>query len=501
MFSESTFADLPFAGLPASALSAPGLQTFYLSTNGYTSGSDATVADQYFDARVEQAIEFERAIPVSERIGGLARGQGALSLLGGDRGLDSLLTGFALDGRAVTVRHGRDTFDYGEFGTLFKGVIVGATASPDVVRLDVRDALDRLDVPIQTSFYAGTGGNEGGADLAGKPKPLCFGQVFNVPAVLVDAANNVYQVAAHQISAVTAVRDRGVALNAAPSGVAGLGEYEVDLATGLITLGGAPDGEITADVQGHASPTYVDTTAAILLRLLQDFAGFDASDLDLPSFAQLAADSAATVGIWIGAEPRTHADIIDEMLAGIGAFAGVTRAGRIAASVFKVASGAALLLDRSQIFEIERDQFPSAVYPPSWRQAVGWQKNYQIQTDIAGSVSAATRAAISQPYRVAASADAGIQALHLLARDVDYVPALYANESDASAEASRLQTLYGEQRAIYRLRIGRIGFGLDLGDVVQIDFPAWGLDGGAYGRVLSVRYNASERNVEIGVLV
>ena len=501
MFSESAFCELPFADLPASALSASGLQTFYLSTNGYTSGPSDSVADQYFDARVEQALEFERAIPVGERLGGLARGQGALSLLGGDRGLDSLLTGFALNGRRVTVRHGRDTFDYGDFGVLFRGVIVGASASPDVVRFDVRDALDNLDVPLQTTYYAGTGGNEGGDDLAGKPKPILFGQAFNIPAVLVDAANNVYQVAAHQINAVTAVRDRGVALNAAPSGVAGLGEYEVDLATGLITLGGSPDGEVTVDAQGHASPTYVSTTASILLRVLQSFAGLDATEIDLPSFATLESDSTATVGLWIGTESRTIADVIDELLGGIGAFGAVTRAGKISASVFKVPSGAPVELTQDHIIEIERDQFPSAIYPPSWRQSVGWQRNYQVQTDIAGSVDDATRAAISQPYRIAAAADASQQIAHLLARDVEFVPSLFASESDASTEASRLQALYGVVRSVYRVRLGRVGFGLELGSVVSIDFPAWDLDGGAYGRVLSIRYNAAERETEIGVLV
>ena len=56
-------------------------------------------------------------------------------------------------------------------------------------------------------------------------------------------------------------------------------------------------------------------------------------------------------------------------------------------------------------------------------------------------------------------------------------------------------------RSVYRGRLGRVGFGLELGSVVSIDFPAWDLDGGAYGRVLSIRYNAAERETEIGVLV
>ena len=501
MFSSAVFSELPFAGLPAAALSDPGLQTFYLSTNGYTSGASDTVADQYFDARVQQALGIGRIFNIGDRIGGVVRGNGAITLANGDRGLDLLLDRFTLDGRSVTVRYGSETFSYDDFGVLFKGIMAGAVATRDDIQIEIRENLDTLDVPIQTTTYAGTGGNEGGTDLKGNPKPLCFGQVFNVPAVLVDAANDVYQVASHQIGAVTAVRDRGFALNEAPSGGAGRGEYETDLSTGLVTLGGSPDGQITVDLQGHADPSYVSNTSDIVKRILESFASFSSSDMDLPSFAGLASDSAAAVGIWIGPEQRTRADVIDELLAGIGAFGAVRRDGQFSVGVFKVPSGAPKEFADDEIMGISRELLPGSVYPPSWRQQVGWQKNYIVQTDIVGSVSAAVRSAISQPFRIAAAADASVQIDHLLATDPSFVPALYANETDASAEATRLNTLYSTGRSIYRVTVSRRGFGLELNDVVKITYPAWDLSEGKFGRIVGMDDNAAARMVELTVFV
>lgn len=501
MFSAQVFSDLPFAALPDSVLTDPGLQTFYLSTNGYTSGADDSVADQYFDARVQQALSFDRALVGDARVGGLTRGQGELVLLNGDRLLDTLLDGFALDGRRVTVRHGRSAFSYDAFRTVFRGVMMGVVATRVDLRIEVRDNLDRLNIPIQTNNYAGTGGNEGGADLEGKPKPLCFGQVFNVPAVLVDAANNVYQVAAHQINAVTAVRDRGVALNAAPSGGAGLGEYEVDLSTGLITLGGAPDGQITADVQGHSSPSYATATSDIVKRILESFGGFTADDMDLPSFADMASAQPATVGIWIGTEQRTIADIVDELLIGVGGFGAERRDGLFSVGVFTAPTGAALALTDEDMSDLSREMLPGSFYPPAWRQQVGYQKNYTVQNDIAGSVAAATRTAIANPYRIAAAATASVQLAHLLAPDPPYVLALFANAADAEDEATRLNALYSTTRSVYRFRLGRKGFGLNLNQVVHLTYPALGLDLGKYGRVIGLRDDAASRDVEVTVFV
>jgi hypothetical protein len=45
------------------------------------------------------------------------------------------------------------------------------------VNIVVRDEGYRLEKPMQTDIYDGSGGYNGGADLLGKPRPMTFGQV------------------------------------------------------------------------------------------------------------------------------------------------------------------------------------------------------------------------------------------------------------------------------------------------------------------------------------
>src|SRR5690606_29502373 len=82
---------------------------------------------------------------------------------------------------------------------------------PERISIPLRDRQAELEVPLQDDLYAGTGGLEGTADLTDKPRPVALGDVRNVPAVLVDPARLIYQVADSEIEALT-VYDRGIEL-------------------------------------------------------------------------------------------------------------------------------------------------------------------------------------------------------------------------------------------------------------------------------------------------
>ena len=194
------------------------------------------------------------------------------------------------------------------FAIIFKGTGVGWVANEDLLRLAVVDKLAELNQPIQTNFYLGTGGLEGGSDLTGKPKPLCYGECHNVPMVQVDAANLVYQVHDGAISSIDAVYDRGVALTVSPGGSPSpdAGEYEVTASTGTVQIGSSPAGLITADVKGDATSTYVNSVADIIKRLLEIRLSWNDQNFDSPAFATLQALNSATVGIWIQYRTTHH---------------------------------------------------------------------------------------------------------------------------------------------------------------------------------------------------
>ncbi|WP_242152595.1 hypothetical protein [Sphingomonas sp. BAUL-RG-20F-R05-02] len=134
-----------------------------------------------------------------------------------------------------------------------------------------------LDRNILSLTYGGTGGADGPPSLAGKLKPMAFGQCLTVEPVLVDQAHWIYQV--HGYGAVSAlnVYDFAIALDPAKrkadqasySDLAALtlipGEWATCLAQGLFRLGATPTTKISADVTvgGSTVATIVPAILAV----------------------------------------------------------------------------------------------------------------------------------------------------------------------------------------------------------------------------------------------
>jgi len=500
-YAASAHAVQPFSGAASGA--APGVVTLRFSTHGYrsrlaTDSVDAS-APWWFEPRILSEPGIDRRIVGRDGIGGLARTGGELQLINADGALDHLSRDYAVEGRAVRLLMGRPTDPYSAFGELFTGVVESVTTGLDAVTLRLSDGAAKLNAPMQVSAYAGTGGNEGGADLAGRPKPVCLGQVRGISPPLVDAANLVYQVHDGAISAVDAVYDRGVALDYT-AGVPGAGEYSVDLSTGLFTLGAAPDGAVTADVRGDAGLSgYIDTTGALVLRALSTRAALYSSEIDPGSFSALDSEAPASVGVWIGAEQRTVGSVVDELLAGIGAFGGFSRLGAFTvARVGKPAGADRAVFTENEIIDLAREPLPAPVEPVAWRVAVGWGKNYTPQDDVASGAADAQRSFAAHAWRIAVEEDASIKSRHLLA--VEYGPSesLYAEQADAADEALRLFDLWCTRRSLYRVSLPARALTCDLGQVVRIEHARHGFAAGRSVRVLGQQIRGER--VELRVL-
>lgn len=159
-----------------------------------------------------------------------------------------------------------------------------------------------FDRPLQTNFYTGGGGLEGGAEIADQPKPLLLGRARQFTPILVDGTNFVYQIHDGAFDAVSVVRDEGVAIafNAdvadITASVPPAGTFNSSLAAGYIKLdSGGPTGKITCEADGHNSSPfgYVDDIAGLLKLLAVTFAGLaDPANIDPVAFTTLASRTA-----------------------------------------------------------------------------------------------------------------------------------------------------------------------------------------------------------------
>jgi len=494
---SGAYADAAFSELAYGEGDISDAATLYYSSHGYTSQAADFPAAVWFDGRLMGDVVVERRIHGREWIGGLAAVFAEARLVNADGGLDELQKDFALDGRPARLLLGRPTDARSAFGLVFSGIAQRVTVALDRMTINLSDGLARLNAPVAPQVYAGTGGLEGGADLAGKAKPKCWGEVFNVSPPLVDATNLIYQVHDGLINDVPAVYDRGIALIKV-GGAPAAGQYQVDAAAGTFKLGATPAGTVTADVLGDAGAGYVNKTADIVTRALL-IAGIDASLIDAASFTALNTAAPAEVGIWIGTDPSTVGEVVEELLAGVGAFGGFSRVGLFTVGVVAAASGAsAATYDEEEILALTRDPLPAEVDPVVWRARAAWQRNYTVQTDLAAAVTTARRAFAAQAERVVTKEDPGVLSRRLLAREYGPAGNLYAQQADADTEAQRLLTLWSAARGFYRVTLPPVALARDLGEVITLTHSRHGFSAGAQARVLGHTLRGTQ--VELTVL-
>lgn len=461
---------------------------------GYTSKETDTPSSVHYDNKLMKPPVSSESLSRVGAVGGLiVPDLGEIELTNSSGDLDELLD-WAWDGRSIVIKMGKKSFDLSQFGVVATAVGMRAVGDFNKVVIKSRSLDFRLRTPIQTNRYGGTGGADGGSDLEGKPKPLCFGKCLNVECVLVDAANLLFQVHDGQIEAIDAVYDNGAALtyDATPAA----GQYSTDLNAGTITLGGSAVGLITADVQGSkTSGTYVSTTGKIVRRIITEHGKqplADPGDLHTGTFDSYETDQPATVGIFVPPEDRDVEDVILDLLRGAASFGFFNRIGKFRILQFQAPSSTPdLRLTDETILSIERlEQAPPFDFPVS-KIAVSYERNFTVQSpdSVAGSVTDARRGFLREARRLRESEDATVNTTHLLAEEPEPIEAYFANEADAATEAARLLGLYGVDRQFLKVVALRQPFQHHLHETVRVTSSRFGLSAGKNFRITSYTNN------------
>ena len=471
--------------------------TLHYSDHGFVTEPGDSPANQYFEPRVVSALNFERHLFQRGLIGGRSIPNfGEIVLANADGGLDGFLA-YGWDDRRVRVLLGGEGFVYGDFGLVFGGTTEQIEITDEVLTVRLRDWQHKLDKPVQGTLYAGTGGDEGGSDLTGVRKPLAFGRVLNVRPVMVDPGAGRYQVHDGAIDDVDALYVGGIAYTKI-AGSPAANQYAVDVATGFVTVGGAPLTEqVTCDVKG-AKPggAYHTTVADIVKEIVTSQGGLGAGDLDDASFTALNTANNARVGVYVdGANGRSVLEVFDELVASIGGYYGFDRAGKFEVGRLEAPGGApAATFTNVEILEIDRQ----ATALPVHRVRLGYQPNgtVQVEFQLNGGATAGRRAFTAREFRHVTAEDGSVLTMHPLAGDLE-INTLLDGSADASAEASRLLNLYKADRDLFRVRVKTQPFALELADTVRLTYPRFGLEAGKEFRVIGLVEDAASNEVEL----
>lgn len=481
------------------------------ATESFTSTPDCAIApNAHYPARIIKPGGIARYIWKSGQAQGAATqaSAGEIVLANADGGLDALM-GQAFDGRPLRVLRGtgkrRD-----QFTTLLAGTLAGVNVLGNEVTLRLRDRVAQVAGEIaQPRRYLGDNvlpaGAEGTpADLKGKPKPWLVGECENFAAPSVNTSRLIYQISVKAIASVVAVYSNGAAITT--------GTQRADLATLQATaptagtydwtLGNDATGEgaffrlgsspANATITCHAiegANAGARTAAQVARRLLLAAPGITDADISSTALGALDAAQSDSVGWWFGPDDgQTLGPALDAILASAGAGWTPRRDG-----VFAPAR-----LDNPAGFEpVARfgsgDTMPGLrVFAagesngsiPRYEVALQWGRNWTTQSaqQTAGSITDARRAFLATEYRTATARDTAIwepvsrTGRHPLSEPMRAASQL-RTEASAQAEAARLLRMFGTPRLMIDMVVpsARVPAAVDLGAVIEVAFPRFGL--------------------------
>lgn len=490
--------------LDVEAWTGSAVETLRLSTRTLATKPSDSPANTLYDGRITDAGQLDRSLFADGGISGApSSSSGAIEFANADGELDPWL-GYGFDGRPFTLRYLRDPkLPLASAALVMRGSCarVEASDATKIMRLQIRDRLAALSVPLLSARYAGTTTSagataEGDVDLKDQIKPRVFGSVFNIAPKLVNRFNLIYQVSAGAVAWIAAY-DGAVplafagdypTLAALVAATLAPGAYATCHSAGLFRLGGAAVFTITADV--YEGATAADRSAARVVGRMLDLLGPAATDRDLASFAAVHAFNAAEVGLFVDGD-ATALDLVGQVLNSIGAGLLPGATGTVELFAFAAPAGPPVatytrrdLLASNASLALVGGPSGDGEGIPAWSVVVNHSRVWQVMAsgDVAGVVTAERKAYLASAYRQATAQAPATKTAHLLASEIT-IDSLLTSQAAAQAEATRRLGLYGVRRDRWAFPVP-VDRAAPIGSVVSLKMRRFGYDGGRLFRVI-----------------
>lgn len=388
---------------------------------------------------------------------------------------------------------------------------------------NLRDPRAALDVALQAKKFGGTNvagaGVDGEADIKGKPLPVLYGIVSNIPGVRVNQQKLIWMLA--DVSAVVlCVRDGGVpytagtvrgSLASLQSNIPIPGTYDTYRgAEGtFVRLGTSPFKILSFDVAEGAAEAN-RTHAQVWKRLRLERCATVSGDIDAGSVTDLDAIAPKEVGFWWPDE-ISRRDAMDQLFASLSGYevqdtAGdwhvaslVAPSGTPAINLVVLSASSFLKLTDRPVTSLTRvrPNFAPSGTPP-YRVNVNWGKNYTTMSasDFLGAADQRLRDKFAQEWRTETATSATVWDPVAGTGFFPDAPELTINTGyqpgadgvtcpHAATEATARLALYSTLRQQFTVGfVPQAGDHFLPGDVTSLTYPSYGLDTGPLFRVL-----------------
>lgn len=536
MLGHHALSVMPLSGISDALAVTTTETTFRFATATFTTRPTDSPAHTSIKGALGRGFQLDRRLTTAEdgQFGSLIETSlGEIELDNSDGSLDHLVDQYAADGRQIRIKIGAREIDargrrpvkaFNTFALVYTAIAGVWTFEHDVIRLRIDSLTNRLNRRIQQQVYAGTGGQQGTGDMAGRTLPLTFGRCRNVSPQLVDPQILTYQLHAGAIDSIEVVYDAGVAVPFSAdyptyaalvaSGVAP-GSYASCLAEGFFRLGSIPVGQVTADLRGdidNINGFYVGRHASISRMILRDYGGFQSSELDLTSFTTFNDQQPSEIGLFLpSGDQSTVINILELIAFSGGAFVGQDRSGLFRIQRLDPPSAIAnwFFNDRDIVHPngIEREALPyggnRALRVPSrgipwfsWGVRYGINWTVQMASDLATGVSQSRRLFLEDEGRYAYAQSSDIALFHRSSSGAPLRQSLFLSQENAQKEADRLLALYSYGRALYRVKVKNALFSMEIGQTARILYDRWDLKGGKNFVVVAIADDADRTTTE-----
>lgn len=441
----------------------------YMATHSFVSKPTDTPANIVYDDLIV-------SVPTIQSQVGMAFGVGDIDLVN-DGSLDVWLND-AWDGRGLSLLIGDPTWARDDFRQIASLV----TESFEVVnnnkmRLRVRDKREKLNINTQNNYYTS-------GEAFGKPIPLTVGQVFNLTPVLINASTHQYQVHDGQINAITDVRDNGVSVS-----------FTANLTTGTFVLSSQPSGVITCDVQGAKPSGTYHTKTADIVEYLSKREALVTADIDAASIASFNTTVPYAVGFYI-ASRQNLISVIDKLMNSVGAYWLFNRAGKMVLwQLNNLTNSPSADFDADDVLD-NTFKFVSSNLPYA-RAAIGYQKNFTRQTNLAGSVNEANRNLYQGDNLISTADNSSIITAHPLAVKPEPLDTLITTLTNANTESARVLALNNAVRFVYEATFSTGPFEIKLGDEISVIYPRFGFESGKNVIVVGLDEQPSSNKIKV----
>lgn len=430
--------------------------------------------EQYLVRPLKLSIE-NNAFSVEQGLGGRSLpGFGVLRVPIDDHDIDWWVD-LAWDGCAVEIY-------FGELGAPFETylpIVTGTTDTPtwtsQAISIPIRDQAEFYERPFPLNEYAGTGGYEGPAEIAGQKKPRMFGFPWGFEPVMINVPYLIYQLNDGPLAAVPQLEilEGGKSFgNEEPTSDVFAwaadpepGTVAIDHARGVIALGAPPQALIHA--KGYATGP---STHGLVAREVLIAAGLAADRIDTAALTAMDAEQPGVIGLYLR-DAGSTSKVIDEIATSAGSWWGTSPAGLFTMRRWHWSEPAAMLTDTDLIEPLVAER----VENPVWNYRLHYDHNLRPlnAAEFLESVTAANREPWRRESLVVQRKDSNILARRRLARELTNHSLL--REPNPAIQAVQHQgSLLARDRVRYVAKVAGRFLQFAIGDTVRLSTRRFG---------------------------